>query len=80
MINPNEIDSAATYSDEANFCLLMIVAITIVGINLHDRKTTLVGKLMKFNDKLERLEDANKQNAKAGYALIGATRPVSLAM
>jgi hypothetical protein len=54
-------------------------ATSIVGMSLQERKTTFVGKLIKFNAKLERADDDIKQNVKSGYWDRGATRPVSLA-
>jgi len=57
---------AQTYSYEANIRLLTMVAIIIVGTNLQDRKTTLVGKLIKLNDILQRLLDAKRHNVRSG--------------
>jgi len=57
---------AQTYSYEANIRLLTMVAIIIVGTNLQDRKTTLVGKLIKLNDILHKLLDAKRHNVRSG--------------
>ena len=57
---------AQTYSYEANIRLLTMVAIIIVGTNLQDRKTTLVGKLIKLNDILHRELDAKRHNVRSG--------------
>lgn len=46
IINPAHIATPHTYSVDENVRLFIMVAITMVGINLQDRKTTLVGKLM----------------------------------
>jgi len=46
--------------------LLTMVAIIIVGTNLHDRKTTLVGKFMKDKLILHRLLDAKRHNVRSG--------------
>ena len=57
---------AQTYSYEANIRLLTMVAIIIVGTNLQDRKTTLVGKLIKLNDILQSELDAKRHNVRSG--------------
>lgn len=44
--NPKHIQNAQKYSTEENIFLCTIDATIIVGINLHDRKTTFVGKLI----------------------------------
>jgi len=58
----------------------MTDATAIVGMSLQDRKTTLVGKLMKFNAKLDKADEDMRQNVKSGYADSGATRPLSFAI
>ena len=52
----------------------------MVGISLHPRNTTLVGKFMEFNDQLLSALEPNKHKVKAGYSDIDATRFVSFAM
>ena len=65
-INPIQIATAQAYSVLEKILRCINDATIMVGMSLQDRKTTLVGKLIKFNAKSESADDETKQKVNKG--------------